>query len=300
MNLKKKISWRTACILFTERCLCFLPDKPYLKLLFRLRMGRPLNLKDPEAFSDKLQWLKLYNRRPEYTMMVDKYAVKDYVAGIIGKEHVIPTFGVWNRPEDIDWNNLPQSFVLKCTHDSGTIIIVRDKSNVDKALVEKKLRRWIKRDYYRSSREWPYKNVPRRIIAESFIDPRPEYDDLYDFKFFTFNGEPDVLLFCSERKNGSSKWDFYDMNMQKMDVSAVHHKTSCLDLKKIISRSVFDEMKNNARMLSKNIPFVSVDQYYFNHQVYFGELTFYSGSGFLQYNPPQFDKFLGDRIIMPE
>ena len=142
-----------------------IPDKLYLQLLYRRIFNKKLDLNNPKSFNEKLQWIKLYDRRPEYTMMVDKYAVKEYVAGKIGKKYIIPTLGIWDKPEDIEWDNLPNQFVLKCTHDSGGLVICRDKDKLDKEAAIKKLSESLKRNYYIAGREWPYKNVPRRIIA---------------------------------------------------------------------------------------------------------------------------------------
>lgn len=278
------------------------PDETFLKIIFRSRKGYKLNLKNPKAFSEKLQWLKLHDRRPEYVKMVDKYAVKDYVSSILGPEITIPTLGVWDTVDDIEWDKLPDQFVLKCTHDSGGIVICRDKSKLDRKEAKKKLKYGLHRDYYLTEREWPYKNVKRRIIAEQLLLPRTEdgeVQDLYDYKFFTFNGEPKVLLFCSERKNGTSKWDFFDMEMNRIPVAAIHHCTTTIDLDKVIDRDAFERMKSIARALSKDLAFVSVDLYYVNKQIYFGELTFYSGSGFLSYDPADFDITLGNMLKLP-
>ena len=155
-------------------------DRFFLKAKFRLCMGQRLNLKKPQTYSEKLQWLKLYDRKPEYTRMVDKYAVKDYVANILGPEYIIPTLGVWNSANEIDWDSLPNKFVLKCTHDSGGLVICHDKSKLDKVKAIKKLNESLHHDYYLAGREWPYKNVPRRIIAEKYIEPAPDTKDLPD------------------------------------------------------------------------------------------------------------------------
>ena len=276
-----------------------IPDKVYLRLLYRRQLNQKLNLKDPRTVNEKLQWLKLYDRRPEYSTMVDKYAVKKYVADIIGEEYIIPTLGVWDKPEDIKWDYLPDSFCLKCTHDSGTIIIVRDKTMINKPEIINQLNKWLKRDFWILGREWPYKNVPRRIIAEKLLDVDPKINDLYDYKFFCFNGEPKVLLFCSERKNGTSKWDFFDMEMNRLPVSAEHHETTKIEIKKVLNLKTFEEMKGMARALSETIPYVSVDLYFNQERIYFGEMTFYSGCGHIHYNPISFDTTLGDMLHLP-
>ena len=163
----------------------FMSDEAYLKFMYKLKMKRKLNLSDPQTFNEKLQWLKIYDRKPEYTTMVDKYEAKKYVADIIGEEYIIPTLGVWDRFEDIDFDELPDQFVLKCTHDSGGLVICRDKSKLDLKAAKKKINKSLKRNYYWIGREWPYKNVRPRIIAEKFMTD-PTSDDLQDYKFFFF------------------------------------------------------------------------------------------------------------------
>ena len=278
-----------------------LSDESYLKINYRLAFGRKLNLKNPKTMSEKLQWLKLYDRKPEYSMMVDKCDAKKFVASIIGEEYIIPTYGVWEKSADIEWDKLPGQFVFKCTHDSGGIIIVKDKDKANRTEIGDKLDRMLKRNYYRTGgREWPYKNVKPRIMAEQFMisNDTPNHD-IPDYKFFSFNGEPRVLLFCTERKNGSSKWDFYDMDMQRIDVAALHHDTTSLNLSDFVSKEVFEKMKEIARALAKVKAYVSVDLYYINKQIYFGELTFFSGGGWLQYNPADFDLKLGEMLTLP-
>ena len=186
-----------------------IPDRLYLKWLFRLKMGKKLDLDNPRTFSEKLQWLKLYNRKPEYTQMVDKYEAKRYVAGIIGEEYIIPTLGVWDRVEDINFDQLPNQFVLKCTHDSGGIVICSDKSKLDINAAKKKLKRSLTRDFYAQNREWPYKNVKRRIIGEEYMVDESGYE-LKDYKWFCYNGEPKALFIATDRglEGEETKFDF--------------------------------------------------------------------------------------------
>ena len=275
----------------------WLPDKPYLRLMYRLKFGKKLDLQNPSTFSEKLQWLKLYDRKPEYSKIVDKYLVKEYVAKLIGDSHVIPTYGVWDKPEDIEWEKLPDSFVLKTTNGGGAVgvVICKDKTDFNQKQAVEMLNHSLSTDVYSYYKEWPYKNVSKRVIAEKYILPQ-SMPDLYDYKFFTFNGEPRVLLFCSERKNGNSKWDFYDMNMQRIPIKAVHHNNSEIDLKKVIDSDSFEQMKEIARTLANNKDFVSVDLYFVEDRIYFGEMTFYSGAGFLQYEPADFDLTLGNML----
>ena len=285
-----------AIVKIYNRALRLLPDKMFLQIKFRQKMGKKLNLKNPQSFSEKLQWLKLYNRRPEYTMMVDKYAVKDYVAGIIGKEHIIPTLGVWNRIEDIDWESLPNQFVLKCTHDSGGLVICKDKSklNVQEAIV--KLKNGLKNDYYRDHREWPYKNVPRRIIAEKYMVDESGYE-LKDYKWFCFDGDPKALFIATDRGNPDedTKFDFFDVEFKHLPFTNGHPNANRL----ITKPKGFEEMKQLAGLLSQGIPHVRVDFYDINGKVYFGELTFYHWSGFVPFEPEEWDYKFGEWIKLP-
>ena len=274
-------------------------DETYLKVRFRLLMGKKLNLKDPQTFSEKLQWLKLYNRRPEYTMMVDKYAVKEYVADIIGKEYVIPTLGVWDRPEDIEWDKLPDRFVLKTTHGGGSngVVICKDKSTFDKKAAVKKLKNNMKESDWRIQMEWPYKNVPHRIIAEQFIDPTPDIKDLADYKFFCFDGVVKGLFVATERqKEGSDvKFDFYDENFNHLPFKQGHENANPYPSKP----NNFELMKQAAAELSKGYPHVRVDLYDLGDRVLFGELTLYHFGGMVPFRPEEWDKVFGDMLTLP-
>lgn len=280
-------------ILF-DYCKC-LPDKLYLELLFRFVMNRRLDLRNPQTFSEKLQWLKLYNRRPEYTQMVDKYAVKDYVAKIIGDEYIIPTLGVWDKPEDIDWNSLPDQFVLKTTHGGGNsgVVICRDKTNFDKEKAIDKLNSSLKADIYRTWREWPYKNVPKRIIAETYIEPRPNIKDLPDYKFFCFNGEP---KYCQVISGRGSKMciDFFDMDWKHQPFHEPHEfPFADVEPQKPIH---FEQMLDLARKMAKGNPFSRIDFYDTGEKVLFGEFTLYPTSGMGGFDPIEYDFQLGQMI----
>ena len=279
----------------TRKLSRIVPDKLYIKLLFRGRMGYWPNLKNPQTYSEKLQWLKLYDRNPLYTTMVDKYAVKNYVAEKIGIKYIIPTLGVWNRPEDIDWDTLPDQFVLKCTHDSGGLVICKDKSGLDKAAAIDKLRTSLNRNYYLEKREWPYKNVPRRIIAEHYLED--EFGELRDYKFFCFNGVAKILFIATDRqrKSEETKFDFFDEQFNHLDFRNGHPNA---DIPPSKPRS-FEEMKILANKLSENIPQVRVDFYEVNGKVYFGELTLFHWSGMKPFDPNEWDLRLGQMIQLP-
>ena len=272
------------------------PDELYLRVHFRLLMGKRLNLKDPQTFSEKLQWLKLYDRRPEYIKMVDKAAVKDYVAGIIGGEYIIPTLGVWDKPEDINWDNLPNQFVLKCTHDSGGLVICRDKTSLDKKAAIKKLRKSLKRNYFKVWREWPYKDVPRQIIAEKYIEPDPDLQDLPDYKFFCFNGEPRYCQVISGR-NETMSIDFFDMDWNHQPF---HEPKNYPFAEVEPQRPVrFEQMKSAAKMLAQDRSFSRIDFYQVGGVVYFGEITFFPTSGMGGFEPNEYDLVFGRMMILP-
>ena len=280
-----------------KKFLLLLPDEPYLRVRYRQEMGKRLNLTNPQTFSEKIQWLKLYDRQPEYTMMVDKYAVKDYVARILGEEFIIPTLVVWDNVEDIEWDKLPDQFVLKCTHDSGGQVICRDKSILDKEEAVRILRWGMKQNYYRKTREWPYKNVPRRIIAEKYIKPAPGTDDLADYKFFCFNGEP---RYCQVISGRGKKMciDFFDMKWRHQPF----HEPKNYPFADIEpARPMhFDRMQDAARQLTKGRAFCRIDFYEVGDKVYFGEITFYPTSGMGGFDPEEWDYSFGKWITLPK
>ena len=276
----------------------FKEDARFIKMRWKLSpMQYPLNLDNPRTFSEKLQWLKLYDRRPEYVKMVDKYAAKEYVASIIGEEYIIPTLGVWNKPEDIDWDSLPDQFVLKCTHDSGGVVICTDKNTFDRHAAIKKIKKSLKTNYYWRNREWPYKNVPRRIIAEEYISPLPGLKDLPDYKFFCFDGEVKALFVATERQNPNEevKFDFYDADYNHLPFKQGHEHAKVQPPKP----QNFELMKKVAAQLSKGKPHVRVDLYNLGDKILFGELTLFHFSGFVPFEPEEWDKRFGDMLTLP-
>ena len=279
----------------------WLPDATYLKLLYRFRMGHRLDLKNPQTFTEKLQWLKLYNRKPEYTTMVDKYAVKQYVANIIGEEHIIPTLGVWDSPEDIDWGSLPNQFVLKTTHGGGGggVVICKDKTTFDKTTAIAKLKESMASDIYSGLREWPYKNVPKRIIAEKFMAPEksPAPKDLPDYKFFCFNGEPKYCQVIRDRHTKETI-DFYDMDWNHMPFVGLN-PVARNGLTPVARPGNLDEMKEICRKLADSKSFVRVDLYVIDDKTYFGELTLYPASGMGVFTPSEWNDKLGDWLTLP-
>lgn len=277
----------------------WIPDSLYLKLLFRIKMGYRLNLKHPKTFSEKLQWLKLYNQRGEFTQMVDKYAVKEYVANIIGKEHVIPTLGVWNNPKDIEWDMLPEKFVLKATNGGGSdgVVICTDKNRFDKQEAVTKLIKSENSSIYYLLREWPYKNVPHRIIAERFVEPDSDKTDLPDYKFFCFNGEPRYCQVISGRKNKMSI-DFFDYkwNHQPFHEPRTYGFADVEPQKPIH----FEQMWVAARELAQNLPFSRIDFYDTNKGFFFGEITFFPTTGMGGFEPKEWDYQFGNWITLPQ
>lgn len=259
-------------------------------------MGKKLDLKNPQTFNEKLQWLKLYDRCPEYTTMVDKYAVKQWVADRIGEEYIIPTLGVWDSFDDIDFDQLPGQFVLKCTHSSGDVVICKDKSSFDKTQSRAQLIECLNKDLYTIAREWPYKNVPRRIIAEQYMEDQ-ETQELRDYKFFCFNGAPDCVMLCYDRYSDlGTKFLFFDENWELKKYNFRGMQTSG-DLSYLKPYNI-NEMFRLAEVLAKETkaPFLRVDLYEINHRVYFGELTFYPASGFDNNILPEADKYFGNKV----
>lgn len=273
----------------------FLPDKQYLKLRSFLELGRFLRLKRPKTFQEKIQWLKLYDRQERYVKMVDKQAVKEYVAKKISSEYVIPTYGVWEKFEDINFESLPNKFVLKTTQGGGGngVVICRDKNKFNILLAKDKLNRSLGIDIYKGFREWPYKNVAKRIIAEKYI----EFDgatDMTDYKFFCFNGVPRYIQVIKDR-NIRETIDFFDVEWHHMPFCGLN--PFCGNSSELIPKPInFDKMLEIATVLSKDIPFVRIDLYNINGTIYFGEITFYPASGFGVITPKEWSTTLGDMI----
>lgn len=272
-----------------------IPDKLYLQWMFRLKMGYKLNLKNPQTFNEKIQWLKLYDRKPEYTQMVDKYEVKKYVAKLIGEEYIIPTLGVWDKFEDIDFDKLPNQFVLKTTNGGGGsgVIICKDKSNFDIDNARKVLKQSLKDVMiYKTLREWPYKNIKPRIIAEEYI--ADSSGELNDFKFSCFDGDATDVMICTDRNSGDTKFYFFDNNWKllrynRRGIAAPDDFTLPCPLN-------LERMFAIASKLSSGIPYLRVDLYNVDGKIYFGETTFYPASGFDPNLLTETDTLFGSRI----
>ena len=271
------------------------PDKLYLELQFRHVMGYKLDLEHPKTFQEKLQWLKLYDRKPIYHKMVDKYEAKEYIAEKVGSEYVIPTLGIFSSVDEIDYDKLPNEFVIKTTHDSGTVVVCKDKSKLDKENVRKFISKRLRRRYFYTEREWPYKNVKPRVIVEKNINVNDE--DLKDYKFFCFDGEPKALYITTNRgMEGGLKEDFFYADGRHMEVNQKGYNNNTQTPSLPIN---FEKMKDLARVLAKGIPQLRVDFYEIDGNVYVGELTFSDGGGFSPFVPDEYNKIFGDWIKLP-
>lgn len=277
----------------------YLSDRRYIKLVYWLRMNKTLHLDTPQTFNEKLQWLKLHDRKPEYTMMVDKYAVRNYIAEKLGNEYLIPLLGVWDDPDDINFDELPNQFVLKCNHNSGLgMCICKDKTKLDIKQVKNKLKKGIKQNYYLIGREWPYKNVPRKIIAEKYMTDSSEVETLTDYKFFCFNGKVDSVMLCLERNTGNTKFYFFDRNwnLRRYNILGKNAPENFT----ISKPGNIDKMFEIAERLSEGLPFARIDLYNSNGKIYFGEITFFPDSGFDANLLPETDKYFGDLIHLED
>ncbi len=269
-----------------------LPDDYYLSLMYRRHFGKKLDLKNPKTFNEKLQWLKLNNRKDIYTTMVDKYAAKDYVANIIGKDYIIPTIGVYDDFDDINFNKLPNQFIIKCTHDSGGLVICKDKTKLNIKTAKKKINKSLKRNFYCFGREWPYKNVKPRILIEEYMEDS-KTSELRDYKFFCFNGKVEFFKIDFDRTTDHHA-NYYDKNGKLTDLGEVvcpPDHTRRIELPKKLN-----EMIRKAEILSKNIPFLRVDFYEVDQKIYFGEMTFYPAAGFGKFTNEEWNLKLGNMI----
>jgi len=280
--------------MFNYKIFRLLPDKTYLKIKYYLKMDKKLNIETPKTNNEKLQWLKLYDRKPEYTNMVDKYEVRKYIAEKIGEEYLIPLLGVWDKFEDIDFERLPNQFVLKPNHTSGNVFICKDKSKVNYEELKKEVCSWLKREYYWIHREWPYKNIKPRIICEKYLVDESE-TELKDYKFLCFNGEVKCSFVCLNRNSTGLNVDFYDMDWRPMPFERHYPNSGTVTHKP----KNYDKMIKFSKLLSKDIIFVRVDFYEANGRLYFGELTFFPGSGFEEFTPESYDYLLGSWIKLP-
>lgn len=289
---------RNIPIVLLNKVACVFPDKLYLRLQFRLRMGYCIDFKRPQTLSEKIQWLKLNYKNPLFPSLVDKYSVKEYVSQLIGEGHIIPTLQVWSNPDEIDFDSLPQQFVLKTTHGGGNsgVIICKDKNSFDKRATIEKLRKALKQDIYNDFREWPYKFIKKRIIAEQYM-AQEDGTPLVDYKFFCFNGIP-RFIYVSQNIPGDRRTisAFLDMNWEMLPFKKKNENHAVSYPPKPES---FDELKRIALLLANGFPFVRIDLYEINKEVYFSEYTFFPSSGMQPYEPTEWDRKLGDMLDLP-
>lgn len=270
----------------------FLKDETYIKMIYAIAFREKLNIEQPTTFTEKLQWLKLNDRNPQYTKMVDKCEAKEFVGKIIGSQYIVPTIGVWDNFNQINFDLFPNSFVLKTTHDSGSVVICKDKKDFDLKKAKKIITKSLKNNYFYMCREWPYKNVKPRIIAEEYLGDLDTMD-IKDYKFFCFDGKPEVLLVCSERMtsdNMCKTWFDSDFNM--LDIVENNHRRDM----NLTKPENYEKMKEIASKLSKNIPFVRIDLYEVDNRVYFGEITFFPSGGIERFSPEEWNYELGKKI----
>ena len=273
---------------------CF-DDETYLKLMYWANTGKKLNLDNPRTFNEKIQWLKLHDYKPEYSTMVDKYEAKKWVASRIGEEYVIPTLGVWDSFDEIEFDKLPNQFVLKCTHDSGGLVICKDKSILDIKKAKKKIESSLKRNYFVVGREYPYKNVKPRIIAEKYMEDTTT-KELRDYKILTFGGIAKALFIVSNKQNGKNCADYFDINFVPLNLTWGCPNSTIKPSKP----KCFDEMVKAAEILAKGTVELRVDFYEVNGKAYFGEMTFFDGSGFEIIDPDEWDNKFGEMIKLPD
>lgn len=272
----------------------FIPDRLYLKLLYYTHFGKKLNLKNPQTYNEKLQWLKLNERDSLHTTLVDKIEVKKWVAEKIGDEYIIPTLGIWSSTSEIQFDQLPDRFVLKTNHDSGGLYICKDKTNLMNIWpeVSKRITRSLNTDYYKIGREWPYKNVKRKVFAEALLES--DQIDIPDYKFFCFDGVPKFLFVATERQKECEdvKFDFFDTSFTHLPIKHGHQNALYPPLKP----ENYERMLNIASILSRGFKHVRVDLYNINGKIYFGELTFFHHGGFVPFDPDEWDRTFGNYI----
>ena len=252
-----------------------IPDEIYLKKEFKASLNFELNLDNPTTYNEKIQWLKLNDRKPIYTTMVDKYKVREYIKQKIGENYLIPLLGVWDDVNDIEFNNLPEKFVLKCNHNSGLgMFVCTDKSKMQINKVKRDLKKGLKENYYYKHREWPYKNVDPKIICEEFIGENDRTPD--DYKFLVINGEIYTILVCKDRDREKVKFYYFDADWNRMYCQRKEPAEEYV----IEKPDNYDEMVSIVKKLSEGFSTIRVDLYNVSGKIYFSELTFYDSSGF--------------------
>ncbi len=294
MSIKRFLDYKSPVYkLFLHIGIIF-PDWLYVNIQYFFYFGKFPNLKSPITFNEKLQWLKLYNRRPMYTTLVDKIEVKKWVKKILGEKYVIPTYGVWTHPREIEFEKLPKEYVIKCNHSGGNcgIHIVKDGANVDTQLIKKNLSKALRHSIYKYFREWPYKNVKKRILAEKYLG-----ENISDYKFFCYDGFVESVMVCTDRESGHPKFYFFDekWNLKRYNIRG---KNAAPDFTLPPPKNI-EKMFEIASILSKGFPFVRVDLYNIDGRIYFGEITFYPASGLDNNLLLETDILFGNYIKLP-
>lgn len=298
MNIKKILSClknpKKIILYFAKRGIIPMDDKVFVKMQFKENMGYNLDLENPVTYDEKLNWIKLYNKNSLYTTLVDKYEVKKYIGDLLGSEYIIPTLGIYEEFDDIDFSKLPNQFVIKCTHDSGGLVIVKDKNCLDIAKARKKISKSLKTNYFYRAREWPYKNVKPRILVEQYMEDSST-GELRDYKFYCFNGIVKALLLATNRQSSSEPlcFDYFDENFNHLELTNHYHPNAGTIPEKPIN---FEKMVDLAKLLSKGFPHVRVDFYEVNGSIYFGEMTFYDQAGYLKIHPDDWQLEWGNLI----
>ncbi len=271
-----------------------LSDKKFISLEYKVKFGKKPNLKEPKTFNEKIQWIKLNKRNPKYTRMVDKITAKEYVKEVLGTdENIVKNYGTYDSFKEIDFNSLPNKFVIKCNHDSGGLVVVNDKSKLDLNKAEKKINKSLKRNFYYTCREWIYKNIKPRILVEEYLENEEEHD-LIDYKFFCFDGIPKFIYVSKGLSNHSTATiDFYDMDFKKLPFGRKDYRH---EEKEMAKPKNFEEMIRIAKELSKGVDFVRVDLYNIAGKVYFSELTFTPSAGYMPFDPEEYDLKIGEML----
>ncbi len=290
---KKILAWPKKYLTVNGSYTSILPDKMYVKKMYKLKLEKKINLKNPQGFNEKLCWLKLYDHKIIYTIMADKYKARAYISEKIGDEHLIPLIGVWNSPDEIDFDSLPDEFVLKCNHDNG-VIICSDKNKLDVEKVKKELFCHLDRDYYKKHREWPYKNIPRKIICEKLLK-NSDGSQLLEYNVFCFNGVPRFFKVGSVLPDGTHAKDFYDIEWNHLEMKT---GASAGD---IFSKPIhYHQLIDYAKKLSNDATHVRVDFYVCDDKLYNGELTFFSNGGHMNFTPEEWDVIWGSYLTLPQ
>lgn len=289
IDYKKIITDREARLKIINK-LALIPTKPFLKMVYYIKTGKKLNLDNPVTFCDKLNWLKINDIHPEYTDLVDKIKVREHVNNIMGRDMFFPLYGAWEHYSDIDFDSLPEGFVLKCNHDSASVTIVKDKSKINHKELEKFYEGRLTINPYNMGREYPYKNVRPKIIAEKLMIPEGE-SDINDYKFFCFDGKPELMFIATDRSD-DCRFDFYDMDFNHLDIENIHPNSD----NPIPKPEKFEEMKEIASKLTQNMKFCRLDLYEINGEIYFGEYTFFHAGGFWPMHPDEWELKLGDLL----